>query len=93
MSLTVNEKARRLSLYRKGLTDSEMATELHLAPNTVQTWRKKAGLKFNEPKQELLSLDEAIINQKNEQICRWLEELRDRREKMDSIDFKNKCLK
>ena len=62
-------------LYRKGLTDQEMAKELSTRPRNIQHWRLKRRLKHNKPK---LTLEEAIL-QVNGQIREWLEELKMRR--------------
>lgn len=80
MSLTIDEKEHRLTLHKQGLTDSEMAAELHLAHNTIQMWRKKVGLRPNKPRPKVLSLDEAI-DKADGQMLEWLEELKERREK------------
>lgn len=45
--LTQEEHARRMELYRAGLSDREMAEKLFLSQVTIQYWRKKHNLPRN----------------------------------------------
>lgn len=42
--LPVDEEAKRLSLYRQGLLDKEIAKRLFTGLSTVQNWRRFRGL-------------------------------------------------
>ena len=47
MILTHQDHALRMSLYRLGLSDREIAERLYTVPMTICAWRKKYGLRPN----------------------------------------------
>lgn len=42
--LPADEEEKRLNLYRRGLTDKEIAEKLFLGLTTIQNWRRFRGL-------------------------------------------------
>lgn len=47
--MTDRQYKRFRYLYSQGLTDKEIALDMHVAHCTVQSWRKKYGLRSNVP--------------------------------------------
>ena len=47
--MTERQYKRFRYLYSQGLTDKEIALDMHVAHCTVQSWRKKYGLRSNVP--------------------------------------------
>ena len=47
MILTPQDHALRLSLYRLGLSDREIAERVYVVPMAICKWRKKYGLRPN----------------------------------------------
>lgn len=48
-TISNDENERRLELYNKGYTDRQIANELHYSVCTIFQWRRKRGLKANNP--------------------------------------------
>lgn len=44
ITLTEEEEARRMGMYRSGLTDAEIAAELGLSEKAVKSWRRRRNL-------------------------------------------------
>ena len=47
MVLTTQDHALRMSLYRLGLSDREIAERVYVVPMAICKWRKKCGLRPN----------------------------------------------
>lgn len=45
--MTDRQHKRFRYLHSQGLTDKEIALDMHIAQSTVQSWRKKCGLRSN----------------------------------------------
>lgn len=48
----IDEHARRMALYQRGLTDKEMAQELCLSVEAVKKWRMRSGLEPHRAESE-----------------------------------------
>jgi len=78
--LPPEEEARRLELYRQGLTDKEIGVAIGLRPRAVALWRWKRGLPVNRSGDRRLELYRqglsdaqiaAAVGRNPQTICDW----------------------
>lgn len=61
--LPKEEHEQRMELYRKGMTDRQIAEQCFLCTGAIRNWRNQMGLPSNHPRNKLTSAEEETMEQ------------------------------